>query len=288
MMIDLHLHTTASDGTESPAELVAACRTAGLTIIAVADHDTIAGVAEVDAAARAAGLRAVPGIEITAAWRERDIHILGYFLDAESGGLAAFLDAQRKDRVRRARVIGDRLAGLGVPVDMEALIVRAKGRPVVRPLIAAALVAAGHVATEQEAFERWLADGQPAFVPRAGATPADVVRAIRAAGGVSSLAHPGVTQGDGVIPELIAAGLDAIEVYHPDHTGADVARFRELARACGLAVSGGSDYHGARSHHAYGLGLVTLPAEDFEVLRQRAGRGPTGAPAMNRGVTRRG
>jgi len=165
-----------------------------------------------------------------------------------------------------------RLDTLGAPIDMEALIARTKGRPVLRPQIAAALVAAGHVAGEQEAFDRFIAEGRPAFVPRAGATPADVVRAVRDAGGVSSLAHPGVTNADGLIPDLVAAGLDALEVYHVDHTDADTARYRDLARGWGLAVTGGSDYHGARSHHAYGLGLVTLPAEDFDALCQRAGR----------------
>lgn len=271
-MIDLHLHTTASDGTETPARLVETCRAAGLTTIAVADHDTVDGIAEAAEAAEAAGMRCIAGIEITAAWRARDIHILGYFIDPASAGLAAFLTAQREDRIRRARAMADRLAGLGVPIDMEALIARTKGRPVVRPQIAAALAAAGHVASEAEAFDRFLAEGRPGFVPRAGATPADVVRAIRDAGGVASLAHPGITREDGVIPDLVAAGLAALEVYHADHTDADVARYRDLARACGLAVTGGSDYHGARSHHAYGLGVVTLPAEDFAQLARRAGR----------------
>jgi len=271
-VIDLHLHTTASDGTDTPAELVAVCRAAGLTTIGVTDHDTVAGLAEGAAAALAAGLGFVAGIEITAAWRERDIHVLGYFVDTQSSEFAAFLDAQREDRVRRARAIAARLEDLGARLDMEALIARSKGRPVVRPHIASAMVEAGHVASEQDAFDRFLGEGQPAYVPRSGATPADVVRVIRRAGGVSSLAHPGVTKEDGLIPELVAAGLDAIEVYHADHTDADSARYRDLARACGLAVTGGSDYHGARSHHAYGLGLVALPAGDFEALCRRAGR----------------
>jgi hypothetical protein len=271
-MIDLHLHTTASDGTDTPAELVAACRAAGLTTIGVADHDTVDGLAEAEAAARAAGLHFVPGIEITAAWRERDVHVLGYFVDTASADFASFHDAQREDRVRRARTIAARLTALGAPVDMEAIIARSKGRPVVRPHIAAALVEAGHVMSEQDAFARLLGEGQPAYVPRSGATPADVVRAIRCAGGVSSLAHPGITNEDGLIPELAAAGLDALEAYHADHTEADSTRYRDLARAHGLAVTGGSDYHGARSHHSYGLGLVTLPAEDFDDLCRRARR----------------
>jgi len=271
-MIDLHLHTTASDGTDTPAGLAAVCRAAGLTTMGVTDHDTVAGVAEAEKAARAAGLGFVAGIEITAAWRERDIHVLGYFVDALSADFTAFLDAQREDRVRRARAIAARLQALGAPVDMEALIARSKGRPVVRPHIASAMVQAGHVASEQDAFERFLGEGQPAYVPRSGATPAEVVRAIRRAGGVSSLAHPAITNEDGLIPELVTAGLDALEVYHADHTAEDAVRYRGLARAHGLAVTGGSDYHGASSHHAYGLGLVTLPAEDFDALCRRAGR----------------
>jgi hypothetical protein len=271
-VIDLHLHTTASDGTETPAELVSTCRAAGLTTIGVADHDTVAGVAEADAAARAAGLGFVAGIEISSAWRERDIHILGYFIDEQSVELSAFLEAQREDRVRRARVVAALLRDLGAPIDMEALIARAKNRPVTRPAIAAALVEAGHASTEQDAFDRFVGEGRPAYAARAGATPAAVVRAIRIAGGMSSMAHPGITKEDGLIPELVAAGLDALEVYHPDHEEADVARYRALALACGLALTGGSDYHGTRSHHDYGLGRVTLPADEFAELCRRAGR----------------
>jgi 3',5'-nucleoside bisphosphate phosphatase len=271
-MIDLHLHTTASDGTDSPSELVAACKAAGLTTIAVTDHDTTAGIEGSGAAARAAGLAFVPGIEITAAWRERDVHVLGYFVDHRSARLEAFLTEQREDRIRRARDIAERLAALGAPIDMEGLIARTKGRPVLRPHIAEALVAAGHVADEQAAFDRFIAEGRPAFIPRDGATPADVVRVIREAGGLSSLAHPGITREDALIPGMVAAGLDAIEVFHADHTDDDVARYRHWAATLGLTVTGGSDYHGARSHHTHGFGIVGLPEADFEALLRRAAR----------------
>jgi 3',5'-nucleoside bisphosphate phosphatase len=271
-MIDLHLHTTASDGTDSPSDLIAACRVAGLTAVSVTDHDTMAGVDEAESAARAAGLQCVPGIEITAAWNSRDIHILGYYLNHRSPRLAAFLGGQRDDRVRRARLVGARLVALGAPVDMEALIARTGGRPVLRPHIAAALVEAGHAAGEQDAFDRFIGEGRPAFVPRAGASPADVIRAIREAGGVSSLAHPGITGADALIPEMAAAGLDALEVYHADHSPDDTARYRALAHDLGLAVTGGSDYHGARSHHVNGFGVVALPAAEFAAFRRRAGR----------------
>ena len=168
--------------------------------------------------------------------------------------------------------MGERLAALGAAIDMEAVIAQSKGRPVLRPAIAQAVVADGHARDVQDAFDRYLADDKPAFVPRAGATPADVVRVIREAGGVSSLAHPGVTKEDGLIPQLVAAGLDAIEIYHADHTDEDTARYRTLARELGLAVTGGSDYHGARSHHAHGFGRVTLPADEFASFCRRAGR----------------
>ena len=271
-MIDLHLHTTASDGTDSPAELVAACRAAGLTVVGVADHDTMAAVPEMTEAAREAGIGVVPGIEITAAWQGRDIHVLGYFLDRRSPDLLAFLDAQRADRIRRARLVAQRLEALGAPIDIEALVVRSKGRPLLRPHIAQALVDGGHVRDDREAFDRYLGDDKPAFVPRAGATPVEVVALIRRAGGVSSLAHPGITQQDGLIPELAAAGLDALEVYHADHSVEDATRYVALAGRLGLAVTGGSDYHGARSHHAHGFGVISVPDGEFTAFCRRAGR----------------
>jgi hypothetical protein len=271
-MIDLHLHTTASDGTDTPAELVAACRASGLTVVGVADHDTMAAVPEMAQAARDAGIGFVPGIEITAAWQGRDIHVLGYFLDHRSPELLVFLGAQHADRIRRARLVAERLEAIGAPIDVEALIIRSKGRPLLRPHIAQALVDGGQVRDDREAFDRYLGDDKPAFVPRAGATPAEVVRVIAQAGGVSSLAHPGITREDDLIGNLVASGLDALEAYHPDHTVEDTARYVALAERLGLAVTGGSDYHGARSHHAHGFGVISVPDEEFAAFCRRAGR----------------
>jgi len=271
-MIDLHLHTTASDGTDTPAELVRVCRRAGITTMAVTDHDTTAALARTARAARRAGITFVPGIEITAAWRGSDVHVLGYFFDPASRVLAAFLDGQLQDRIRRARAVADRLAALGAPVDMDALISRAGTRPVLRPHIAQAIVDAGHAAHEREAFDRYIGEGGPAYVARQGATPAEVVAVIRRAGGVSSMAHPGVTEQDAIIKELASAGLDAIEVYHTDHSADDIARYLALARRLGLGVTGGSDFHGRRSAHSNGFGTVCLPAPDYDALRHRAGR----------------
>jgi predicted metal-dependent phosphoesterase TrpH len=166
---------------------------------------------------------------------------------------------------------------------MEALIVRAKGRPLLRPHIARALVECGHVPDEPAAFARYLGDDKPAFVPRSGATPAEVVRIIAQAGGVSSLAHPGITGEDGLISDLVSSGLDALEAYHPDHTPEDTARYLRLAGELDLAVTGGSDYHGRESHHACGFGVVTLPEEEFAAFCRLARR-PLPAFALGRRV----
>lgn len=280
-MIDLHLHTTASDGRLAPAELVARAAAAGITTMSVTDHDTVAALAEAGVEAAARGIRFIAGIEITSVADERDVHLLGYFFDPASPALLTFLEGQRAQRVARVREIGARLATLGMPVDVESMVTAAATRPgtsIGRPQVARALVAAGHVASVAEAFERWLATGLPAFVPRTGPSPATVVAAIQAAGGVASFAHPAVTRRDALIGPLAESGLDAIEVYHSDHMPEDVQLYRGLAQRLGILVSGGSDFHGedplapverSRARRST-LGAVMLPPDDLAALEQRA------------------
>lgn len=272
-MIDLHLHTTASDGTLSPEALVARADEARLTVISVTDHDTTAATHAAGAAARTRGLTLVSGIEITAVEAHRDVHVLGYYIDPDNRQLAEFLDTQRADRVRRIRDMADRLAALGVPVEVESLLGRAAapGRSIGRPALADALVAGGHARDRDDAFERFLGHGRPAFVPRRGAPAADVIAIIHTAGGIASLAHPGLVRVDALIPALAAAGLDALEARHTDHAADVELHYRGLARRLGLAVSGGSDFHGGAPEGTARLGAVTLPAEDFAGLQQRAG-----------------
>jgi hypothetical protein len=272
-LIDLHLHTTASDGTLSPHELVTRVAAAGLRTFAVTDHDTVAGLAEACAMAARLGLTFVSGIEITAVEDARDVHVLGYYIDPDDTRLAAFLATQRADRVRRVHDIVQRLAAQGCPVDLAAILSRAaggSGRSVGRPQIADALIAAGHAADRDDAFARYLGEQGSAFVPRHGAPAADVVRVIARAGGIASLAHPGLTRRDDLIPSLAAVGLAALEVRHSDHDAATEAKYRELARAHGLAVSGGSDYHGQSTGCAPSLGTIVLPNADFVQLEARA------------------
>lgn len=272
-MIDLHLHTTASDGRLAPVELVSLAAAAGLTTISVTDHDTTAGLAEARAAAGAARIRLVNGIEITAVEAGRDVHVLGYFFEPDDERLRVFLEAQRADRLRRILEIGEKLRGLGLAVDLAPLLARAQrppGRSAGRPLIADALVGAGHATDRRDAFDRLLGMGRPAFVPRRGPNVAAVVERITAAGGIASLAHPGLTRIDPEIPRFAASGLAAIEARHSDHDAETEARYRRMASDLGLAVSGGSDFHADPSQHIGGLGLVTLPPADFAALEARA------------------
>ncbi|HUF24760.1 MAG TPA: PHP domain-containing protein [Vicinamibacterales bacterium] len=272
-MIDLHLHTTASDGLLSPEALVARVAAAGVTVMAVTDHDTVAGIDRADAAAGARGIRLIPGIEITAVENGRDVHVLGYFFDRAHRPLAEFLDGQRADRRRRLQAMAARLAALGMPIDIDDVLARHAGHAVGRPAIARALVRGGHVATIAEAFDRYLGTAGAAFVPRQGTAVAGVVSVIRDAGGLASLAHPGLLRDPALLERLVADGAtapDAIEVFHSDHDDMVTARLLALADARGLLVTGGSDFHGDAAGRAVGLGRVALPADRFERLSAKA------------------
>lgn len=272
-MIDLHLHTTASDGLLSPSELVHKARAAGLSTISITDHDTTAGCDAAHDAARAAGLELVPGIEISAVADGRDVHVLGYFFDTASMALRAFLDRQREDRLRRVSEMGSRLATLGCPIDVAPILESAaRGRSVGRPQIAEALMASGYVATRDEAFDRFLEFRGPAYVPRRGASPQEVVAILHEAGGIASLAHPGIARRDGSIGPLAAAGLDALEVRHSDHDDATETRYRDLARRYNLLVTGGSDFHGESASRVSRFGALSITIAELDDLRRAAAR----------------
>jgi 3',5'-nucleoside bisphosphate phosphatase len=210
-LIDLHTHTTASDGRLAPEDLVRRAAAEGVTVLSVTDHDTVAAANAASSACASAGIEFVPGIEITATWQEVDVHILGYFVDVTSPTLDGFLTRQRQRRIDRVRTIVERLQQLGMPLDADALVRPALDDPsksAGRPWVARALVAAGFVATPDLAFHKWLGRGRPAFVPRLGGVPEEIIGQIHAAGGLGSLAHPGLLRQDDWIPGFIAAGLD--------------------------------------------------------------------------------
>jgi predicted metal-dependent phosphoesterase TrpH len=272
-MIDLHTHTTASDGRCSPKRLVARASAAGVTVLSVTDHDTVNSCEIAAASCAKAGITFVTGIEITAICDETDVHVLGYFIDPGAPGLHRFLAEQRQRRIDRVGRMVVQLQALGMPLDAGAILQPAIDRPgksIGRPAIARALVDAGHVKTTNEAFALWLSHGRPGFVAREGASPQTVFEQIHAAGGVASLAHPGLLRRDEWIAGFAASGLDAIEAYHTSHDEMQRRAYRSLASHLGLCVSGGSDFHGDESHGSPHPGAVSLPEDAFDQLRARA------------------
>lgn len=289
MRIDLHVHSTASDGTLSPSEVVREAHARGLCAIALTDHDTMDGVAEALQAGMRLGVEVIPGVELNTESTAGEVHVLGYFPPPEgwspeadpaghgAGVVGAVIDrefydllASRRDsRAERARKMVQRLRELGMPLSYEDVLRQAGDAPVGRPHIARALLEAGYVESVKEAFDRWLHRGGPAYVPREKLSPAEAVQAIIDAGGVPVLAHPGRIDGQWVIQELIDAGLEGLECHYPEHTPEQTERYLGLAREHGLVVTGGTDYHGPRSPHDADLGSLPVPPEAVEQLKER-------------------
>ena len=240
--------------------------------MAVTDHDTVTSCRDVIESARGRGIDAITGIEITAVEAGRDIHMLGYFLDIDDAGLAEFLAAQRQTRVARVERIAQRLGELGMPVDFTLFLAAAatRGQSIGRPQVADAMIAGGYVTSRRDAFDRWLGAGRPAFIERAGPSPESVIEIVHAARGLISLAHPGRTcLPDSRVSQLVAAGLDALEVYHSDHDADTVSRYAALADRLGTLRSGGSDFHGDPGYPLT-VGSVSLPPEHWDRLRTAA------------------
>lgn len=246
---------------------------AGIKTMSVTDHDTVAAVAEVAAAATSCGMGFVPGIEITSVHDRRDVHMLAYFFDPENAEFNAFLERQRADRVRRAGAMADRLAEMGKPIDRERLLKpREGGRSLGRPMVAKALVKAGHVTDARQAFDQLIGEGRPAFIARTGPPPAEVIAIVAKAGGIASLAHPGLLKRDDLIPGMVDAGLAAIEAFHSEHDSTATEHYLALAQRLGIVVSGGSDYHGEKERRRTAFGTVGLTPELFQRLAERAGK----------------
>ncbi|GAA1109597.1 MULTISPECIES: PHP domain-containing protein [Kitasatospora] len=279
MRIDLHAHSNASDGTDSPAELVAAAVAAGLDVVALTDHDTVAGHAEAAEAVRGTGLTLVPGAELSCHVDGISMHLLAYLFDPAEPAFAAERELVRTDRFRRGRAIVERCRELGAPIDWEQVERIAGAGSVGRPHIASALVEAGVVATVSDAFTaEWLANGGRADVRKHETDPVTAVRLVRAAGGVPVFAHPGAvkrgrTVSDEVIADLAAAGLGGLEVDHTDHDGPTREHLRALAAELGLFTTGSSDYHGHRKTVRLGE-YTTDPAAYEQLVGQATGAAP--------------
>jgi 3',5'-nucleoside bisphosphate phosphatase len=288
--IDLHCHSTASDGTDTPAELVRKAGAAGLDVVALTDHDTTRGYAEA-IAALPEGLTLVTGAELSCRLDGVSMHMLAYLFDPEEPLLLAERELVRDDRVPRARGMVAKLNELGVPVTWEQVARIAGDGSVGRPHVATALVELGVVPTVNDAFTpQWLADGGRAYVEKHETDPFEAIRLIKGAGGVAVFAHPAAVKRGRTVPEsaiadLAAAGLDGIEVDHMDHNPATRARLRGLAKELGLLTTGSSDYHGSRK--TCELGEYTTDPEVYgEITRRATGAFPVPGTGGKRSAPR--
>jgi predicted metal-dependent phosphoesterase TrpH len=268
--VDLHSHTTASDGTLAPRELVRLAVRHGVRVLAVTDHDSTGGLDEALAEARTLPpLQIVPGLEINCDVPGAEVHVLGYCLDWEAPWFQEFLGAQREERRQRVYRIAQRLAELGMPIEPAAVFALVKEGSAGRPHVAQVMVDRGYVKSVREAFDRYLSANGPANVPRKRFTPVEAVRIIRRARGVPVLAHPGLANRDELIPGLVEAGLGGIEVFYPEHSPAQTTAYREMCTRLGLIATGGSDFHGPSVGGARHPGVQPVPESAWHELRSR-------------------
>jgi 3',5'-nucleoside bisphosphate phosphatase len=265
--VDLHSHSTASDGSKSPSALVAAAKAAGLAAIALTDHDTMAGVAEAASAGEQAGVRVVPGVELSAVDDDREVHLLGLHIQRPAV-LEDALRTFRDTRETRARQIVEKLNTLGVTISFEDVLARAGDAAIGRPHVARVLIEGGWARDSRDAFDRYLGAGRPAYVPKHRLSVADAITLIHAGGGIAVVAHPGPDGRRETLERYAGLGLDGVEVRHPGHTTEDMNRLGALAAFLGLLPSGGSDWHGA-SEGPRVLGVMRVPAAWLERQDER-------------------
>ena len=275
--IDLHTHTNHSDGTFTPLELVGLASQRGLEVVAITDHDTTDGIEEATGAGREFGVDVVPGVEFSAEHQGTSVHVLCYWMDREDEGLQAELVRLRSERFLRGEVMVEKLRSLGYPVSFERVREIAGNGNIVRPHVAQALVEAGVVADEEEAFDRLIGDDGPAYVPKHALEPLEALELVRRAGGACVLAHPGMWSAEAPVPEdlieaMAEAGMAGLEADHSDHTPEQREHYRDLAKRLGLVVTGGSDCHGTRFDPVR-LGSVTTDPDRFRALRSLAASG---------------
>jgi hypothetical protein len=291
--IDLHLHTTHSDGVFSPEQVVDAAMNQGLRAIAVTDHDTVSGVHETMQIAQKRGLECVAGVDISAYSEEHgEIHVLGYFIDPDHPLLLKTLQHLKTVRLNRSVQMLERLQKLGIEIPFDDVQHLARKSSVIgRPHLARAMLRHGIVSSVNEAFARYLKRGRPAFVPKVGLSYQEAIEAILDAGGLPVYAHPGLNQRDHLIPTLLEMGLQGLEVFHSSHSDQDVRHYRALVKYYGLVASGGSDCHGASGKRPPLIGTISVPYTLLEQLMQRhqampapVPRPPTSLPAVNAAV----
>jgi predicted metal-dependent phosphoesterase TrpH len=272
MGFDLHTHSTFSDGTQTPTENVRMALDRGLAGIAVTDHDTTEGLTEANVAADGMDLAIVPGIEFSAEYEGASLHVLAYWVDPSDVPLRQELKRLTDTRFRRGELMVEKLQELGYELSFDRVRAIAGDDLIARPHVAQAMVEAGIVAEEKEAFDRFISDGGIAYVPKHALHPLDALRLIRGAGGVCVLAHPGMWKGEGAVPDVLIesmaeGGMAGLEVDHPDHDETQRAHYAALGERLDLVPTGSSDCHGAR--YGFRLGCDTTPEELVDELHRR-------------------
>ncbi len=280
---DLHLHTNFSDGTYTPEELTGRARQLGLAAVALTDHDTVEGCTRMAAACAAAGLEFIPATELTAEFDDNELHLLGYFVDTGNQTLLTEMVRFQKVRQDRVREMVARLNQLNIPLEADAVFALANCRSPGRPHVARALVMGRFCSSPDEAFERFLKKNRPAWVPKFKISALDAIALIHQAGGLAVMAHPGLNRTDGIIPDLVEAGLDGLECFHTKHTPSTSEHYVRIAKEFNLAITGGSDCHGLSKGKPL-IGTVRLPYEYVEQLQARSrskrSRAPAPRPAL--------
>jgi hypothetical protein len=266
--IDLHLHSTQSDGSYSPTQVVQRAAQLGLSTISLTDHDSVAGVQEAQNVGRDIGIEVISGTELSAQEAGIDIHILGHFIDPKNSDLLVYLQKFQDARRNRAEKIVAQLNRLGVRITMAQVLHKAGDATIGRPHVADVLVEKGFVFSHDHAFQKYLGYGKPAYQPKLLLTPREAVEVIHAAGGLASLAHPVLYRRDALIPDLVKQGLDGIEVMHIKHDRADVRRYSDMAQHYGLLKTGGSDCHGDGRGQAV-MGTVRVPSTFLDVMKKK-------------------
>jgi predicted metal-dependent phosphoesterase TrpH len=268
---DLHIHSTHSDGTLPPEEIVSLARELGLAAISITDHDNVAAVQEAESAGVEAGVEIVPGVELSAIEDGADVHMLGYYIDVESEALAGHLDMFRSARRIRAEKMVAKLNKLGLGLTMAAVLDKAGSAAIGRPHVAEAMVEEGLVLSYEEVFRKYIGFGGPAYEGKYEISPKRAVELIHEANGLAVVAHPGVYLKEDTVRKILDSGVDGIETVHPKHNSETTARFRSIVKELNLVETGGSDYHGdIRGSTPFADG--TVPYEWVVALRERAGQ----------------
>ncbi len=272
MQIDLHMHSVFSDGRYEPAKLVEMAMQQNLHAIALTDHDSLEGVGEFVQAGKEHGIETIPGVELSAEFEGRDLHILGYGVDPTHEGFQDMLHKFRETRFKRGIKIVEKLNALGVDIEPAEVLAACGKGALGRPHIATVLVEKGVVSRIAEAFDKYIADGGPAYVPKYKMDPSEAVEHIRAAGGLSFVAHPGVFLNNmEEMEELLSNGFDGVEVFHPAHNGGMTNELQTIAERRGLLISGGSDFHGFNGRHV-AIGAVKVPYVLLERIKTELGK----------------